>query len=276
MLADGINNSDPLNDDVLSESNLMNYSPTIRTNVETYGTLVRGENKEELMSTFKQDLVDTMITKNNPIYNYKHYSDENKSNLVSVGTFVINDYEYVTVDEEEKVYYQIKILADTASVSGLDNNNVSDSIDEVVWGNTHIVPKQSDRPVNGIVNNKYYAEISDVESIANGTTLSLLVKNNNEFVSANMFIEVFENNKLQGQDISGTSYGKKKGKIVKEAPKPISIETTNPPISERDLYLEETEDVPYVVSVTTIVFSNGCILVTQTWSNGDVTAYTTC
>ena len=79
-----------------------------------------------------------------------------------------------------------------------------------------------------------------------------------------------------GQALVLTYYGKKKGKIVKEAPKPISIETTNPPISERDLYLEETEDVPYVVSVTTIVFSNGCILVTQTWSNGDVTAYTTC
>lgn len=281
-LENGMNEADPLNDYLLSENNLMYFSPTIRSNVETFGTLVRGENTEEQTAAFQQDLVDTMIVRNNPIYNYKRYSDSNKSNLVSVGTFVVNDYEIVTDDEEETKYFQVKILADSTEVGGLDNSNNSNEIDNLVWGETTIVPRLSVR-LNGIegegrtiVNNKYYIESPYVYELPNGTTFELLVKENGEFVSAGMFIEVYENNKLQGQNITVEPGGKKKGQVVQKPPKPISIQTDYPPISDRDRRLEQKYGLAYVVSVTTIVFSNGCILVTQTWSNGDVTAYTTC
>ena len=120
---------------------------------------------------------------------------------MSIGTFVVNDYENVEVnDEEEKTYWQIKILADVTDSHVIATATNASLIDVAIWGNgetTPVIPRLSARIGDGheesIVNNKYYITDSGIIGLQDGDMLELFVKQGDEFVSANMFIEVYRN-----------------------------------------------------------------------------------
>jgi hypothetical protein len=183
--ADTYNNLDPINHEILSEYNLMNNSLVIDGCVETYAELsnLEGNELDNAKDLHRQDLVDYLIINNNPIYNYKSYSDRDRNNLVSLGSLVLNDYEYVENGEETDVYWQVKILGDeTPSNNFVNTTNVEEAINDAVWGDNTEIPRLEERIQNAgnnsLVNNKYYVLTAGITSLENGTTLELLVKNN--------------------------------------------------------------------------------------------------
>lgn len=285
-LDDIYNKIDPINNEILSESLLMNNSSTIDCNVETFAKVAKVEGNQtidELKQEFREDLVDEMIVKNNPLYNYKLYADSGKNTLLSVGTFVICDSEvFENEDEEsEEAVWVIKILGDTNNTN-LSGTDTSSDINNNVWGNNTTVPKLSARlenaGENSIVNNKYYIYPSGILQAEN-SPIELFVKENNELVSANKFVEVYMNTQLRKKNGNiQYQYGKIHG---------VEIVTTRVPSLPSQVWDWLTNGGDYVVSITESVltyydprcaptYTARCVNTTYYWHSGKVTTSKSC
>ena len=265
------NNTDPINQKILLESDLLESSPTIDCSVETYGKLAKVEGNqtiEELKQAYRMELVDRQIVNVNPIYNYKLYEDSNKSQLISIGAVVVNDYVIVEDNDEEVIYWQVKVLADNTDNSALSSLHSNEDVENGVWGDNDTVPSLSVR-LQGIsedsrVNKKYFIQTDNVKYLANGTTFELFVEDNDEMVSANMFLEVFENTKLR-QNISNIRPPRPRHPESVVYEKVVGIRPSGP-VGPRDNTIVAVEGRVYFQGDCTL-----CVEVVYRWSNGSTT-----
>ena len=216
------NSIDPINNEFLSESDLLSRSKVINACANTYRLMYESRYNEtvddEIMDEFSQDIVDYLITKQNPIYNYIRFADRAKTNTVSAGTFVINDFEGLADGRSDgAAYWEIKILGDQATNGETPNGTseeVGEQIDNQLWnGNNGSVPRLNSRlenvGENSIVNNKYYILITDIAGLGSGASFELFVKENDELVSTGQFISTYVNTVLRRKNNPGQAGGLK-------------------------------------------------------------------
>lgn len=228
-------NVDPINHRILSESNLMNYSRAVDCSVITYTSLAEplsGQSAEEFEMMCRQTIVNDLIKKNNPKYNFNCYSDANKSNLIATATFVVCDYEFLEVDGEETTYYVVKVVSDNS---------------------------------NTILNNKYYIEVSGAEDIANGSMLELFILDGNELISAELFAEISENTTLKWK-------GGNPHHMPGSHNNPTVVHQQKIPAMEKIAeLLWDVFGKDYIVDTTYYYYSDCCVKCVYTWRSGKVT-----
>lgn len=226
---------DPINHRILSEHNLMNYSRAVDCSAITYASLGEpsdGQSAEEFETACKQIIVDDLIRKNNPKYNFNCYADANKSNLIATAAFVVNDYDLLEVDGLASTYYVIKVISDSS---------------------------------NTILNNKYYIEVSGAEDIANGSMLELFILDGNELISAELFAEISENTTLKWK-------GGNPHHMPGSHHNPTVVHQQKIPAMEKIAeFLWDVFGKDYVVDTTYYYYSDCCVKCVYTWRSGKVT-----